>query len=240
MKSPTKVFAAVIGILVGASIANGQSSTDMMNQISNLNTSIQGQIEQIKAARSSTNSQLTLARLRIGQQIMNSEQDLALQMERLQQLKNNLQQQKDHLNQTVSGIQTNLSTTSANSISNIEDQLSQTSDLLNQLRQSYEQFTGEPDPTSLLTLGNTTASGQSSLSSMTPSFGPSSSTSTSSSPDQISTMVNTSTTMNQPAPSLPDLSIQTPTAQPTATTTPSESTTSTAPAISPTPTSGGG
>ncbi|MCL5126652.1 MAG: hypothetical protein M1511_19590 [Deltaproteobacteria bacterium] len=240
MKSPTKVFAAVIGILVGASIANGQSSTDMMNQISNLNTSIQGQIEQIKAARSSTNSQLTLARLRIGQQIMNSEQDLALQMERLQQLKNNLQQQKDHLNQTVSGIQTNLSTTSANSISNIEDQLSQTSDLLNQLRQSYEQFTGEPDPTSLLTLGNTTTSGQSSLSSMTPSFGPSSSTSTSSSPDQISTMVNTSTTMNQPAPSLPDLSIQTPTAQPTATTTPSESTTSTVPAISPTPTSGGG
>ncbi|MGC8660113.1 MAG: hypothetical protein ACP5U1_13670, partial [Desulfomonilaceae bacterium] len=186
MKPSTKVLVVVMGILLGTSVANGQNPTDLISQVNNLNNSIQDQIEQIKSARSSTSSQLALARLRIGAQITKSEQDLALQMERLQQLKNNLQQQKDQINQTVSGIQTNLSTTSAASISNIEDQLSQTSNLLKQLRQSYEQFTGEPDPTSLLTLGSPTTSGQSSFASTTPSSAPSSSTTGSSSSSQTS------------------------------------------------------
>jgi hypothetical protein len=220
--------------------------------INNLKTSIEAQIEQIQAARTSSNSQIELARLRIGQQIQKSEEDLSLQMEQLQRLRDQLQQQKDQANKTVNSMQNDLSVISTVSLSSIEDQLSRTSDLLNRMRQTYEQVTGETDPTSSNSLAVNSSSAlsatpQTSMTSSSPSSSTTTTTMTSSCPYSGAPTVETTSSgtpdTTETAPTLPGLSIQPETmpqpetAQPT--TTQSTPTTSATPAVFPTPAPGG-
>ena len=86
MKTFAKAFAVVGAIWLGASMAQAQQTVDALTQIDKLKTTIQTQIERIKNARDLTDAQIDLARLRIGEQIKRSEEDLALQVEQLERL----------------------------------------------------------------------------------------------------------------------------------------------------------
>jgi len=101
MKTFAKAFAVVGAIWLGASMAQAQQTVDALTQIDKLKTTIQTQIERIKNARDLTDAQIDLARLRIGEQIKRSEEDLALQVEQLERLKEQLQEQKTLADQTV-------------------------------------------------------------------------------------------------------------------------------------------
>ncbi len=217
MKPLMKAFTVLLGIWIWTSVAHAQSAPDLLTQINNLKTSIEAQIERIKASRNSTDNQLSLARLRIGEQIRQSEEDLAIQMEQLQRLRDQLQDQKSQADQTVSRMQNDLSTISTTALSNIADQLSQTNDLLNRMRTTYEQVTGETDPTSPLTVAVTNPN----LTTIQPS----------------TSLPNT--TQSDPAPTIaPMITLQPDTSQPD--TTQSDPAPTTTPAVSPTPASGGG
>ena len=255
MKLLAKAFTILLGICLVASTASAQTATGLSTQISNLKASIEAQIEQIKAARSSSDSQIELARLRIGQQIQKSEEDLAIQMEQLQRLRDQLQQQKDQANQTVSSMQNDLSVISTVSLSSIEDQLSRTSDLLNRMRQTYEQVTGETDPTSSSSLAvkssnALSATPQTSMTSSSPATSSTTTTTMTSScpysqpPTVETTSSGTPDGTTEMDPTLPGLSIQPETtiAQPETdqpTTTQSAPSTSATPAVFPTPAPGG-
>ena len=92
-----------------------------------------------------TDAQIDLARLRIGEQIKRSEEDLALQVEQLERLKEQLQEQKTLADQTVTRMKTDLLTISTTALGNIDDQLNQTANLLERMRKIREEITGQKD-----------------------------------------------------------------------------------------------
>ncbi|MEI6133997.1 MAG: hypothetical protein WCP72_03410 [Desulfomonile sp.] len=145
MKTFAKAFAVVGAIWLGASMAQAQQTVDALTQIDKLKTTIQTQIERIKNARDLTDAQIDLARLRIGEQIKRSEEDLALQVEQLERLKEQLQEQKTLADQTVTRMKTDLLTISTTALGNIDDQLNQTANLLERMRKIREEITGQKD-----------------------------------------------------------------------------------------------
>jgi hypothetical protein len=145
MKTFAKAFALVGAIWLGASMAQAQQTVDALTQIDKLKTTIQTQIERIKNARDLTDAQLDLARLRIGEQIKRSEEDLALQVEQLERLKEQLQEQKTLADQTVTRMKTDVLTISTTALGNIDDQLNQTANLLDRMRKIREEITGQRD-----------------------------------------------------------------------------------------------
>lgn len=155
MKTLIKAFAALLGIWLGSSIGYAQQASDVLARIQSLKTEIQKQIEKIKTSRDSTDSQLTLARLRIGEQIRRSEEDLAVQLEGLQRLRDQIKEQTGQAEQTVTRMKTDLSTLSTSALSDIETQLSQTIDLLNRMKRIREEVTGETDAGSPVVIART-------------------------------------------------------------------------------------
>jgi chromosome segregation ATPase len=145
MKTFAKAFAVVGAIWLGVSMAQAQQTVDTLTQIDKLKTTIQTQIERIKNARDLTDAQLDLARLRIGEQIKRSEEDLALQVEQLERLKEQLQEQKTLADQTVTRMKTDVLTISTTALGNIDDQLNQTANLLDRMRKIREEITGQRD-----------------------------------------------------------------------------------------------
>ncbi len=145
MKTFAKAFAVVGAIWLGASMAQAQQTLDALTQIDKLKTTIQTQIERIKNARDLTDAQLDLARLRIGEQIKRSEEDLALQVEQLERLREQLQEQKTLADQTVTRMKTDVLTISTTVLGNIDDQLNQTANLLDRMRKIREEITGQRD-----------------------------------------------------------------------------------------------
>ncbi|MFH0959227.1 MAG: hypothetical protein V1897_11040 [Pseudomonadota bacterium] len=143
MKTFVKAFAVVATIWIGVSMAEAQQTLDALTQIDKLKTTIETQIERIKSARDLTDNQLSLARLRIGEQIERSEQDLALQMEQLERLKEQLQEQKTLADQAATRIKTDVLTISTTALGNIDDQLNQTANLLDRMKKIREEITGQ-------------------------------------------------------------------------------------------------
>lgn len=145
MKTLIKAFAVLLGIWLGSPMGYAQQASDVLARIQSLKTEIQKQIERIKTSRDSTDSQLTLARLRIGEQIRRSEEDLTVQLEGLQRLRDQIKEQTGQAEQTVTRMKTDLSTLSTTALSDIETQLSQTIDLLDRMKRIREEVTGETD-----------------------------------------------------------------------------------------------
>jgi hypothetical protein len=114
-----------------------------------LKTAIDTQIERIKTTRDSTDGQISLARLRVGEQIRKSQEDLAVQMELLQRLREQLEEQKAQTEQSVARMNNDLSTLSTTAFSAIEEQISKTNDLIGRMEKIRQEVSGESSTTSL-------------------------------------------------------------------------------------------
>jgi chromosome segregation ATPase len=169
MKTFIKAFVVLGAIWLGAFTAQAQQTLDALTQIDKLKTNIEVQIERIKSARDLTDSQLSLARLRIGEQIERSEQDLALQMEKLERLKEQLQEQQLLADKAVNAMKTDVLTISTTALGNIDEQLKQTINLLEQMKKIREEITGQKN---LLESLDTTVA-EPSVASLQPSVSPS-------------------------------------------------------------------
>lgn len=143
MKTIAKAFAVLVTVWLSVSNAQAQQSLDALTQIDKLKTNIEKQIERIKATRDLTDSQLSLARLRIGEQIRRSEEDLALQVEQLQRLREQLQEQRAVADQTVTRMKNDVQKITTAALENVEDQLNQTANLVERMKRIREEMTGE-------------------------------------------------------------------------------------------------
>jgi DNA repair exonuclease SbcCD ATPase subunit len=143
MKTFAIAFAVLVTVWFSVSNSEAQQSLDALTQIDKLKTNIEKQIERIKATRDLTDSQLSLARLRIGEQIRRSEEDLALQVEQLQRLREQLQEQRTVADQTVTRMKNDVLNISTSALENVEDQLKQTANLLERMKRIREEMTGE-------------------------------------------------------------------------------------------------
>jgi hypothetical protein len=149
MKIPYQAFAVLLGLWMGASMAHSQTTSDALTRINSLKTAIDTQIERIKTTRDSTDGQISLARLRVGEQIRKSQEDLAVQMELLQRLREQLEEQKAQTEQSVARMNNDLSTLSTTAFSAIEEQISKTNDLIGRMEKIRQEVSGESSTTSL-------------------------------------------------------------------------------------------
>ncbi len=149
MKIPYQAFAVLLALWMGASMAHAQTTSDALTRINSLKTAIDTQIERIKTTRDSTDGQISLARLRVGEQIRKSQEDLAVQMELLQRLREQLEEQKAQAEQSVARMNSDLSTLSTTAFSAIEEQISKTNDLIGRMEKIRQDVSGESSPTSL-------------------------------------------------------------------------------------------
>jgi guanyl-specific ribonuclease Sa len=169
MKTFIKAFVVLGAIWLGAFTAQAQQTLDALTQIDKLKTTIEVQIERIKSTRDLTDSKLSLARLRIGEQIERSEQDLGLQMEQLERLKEQLQEQQMLADKAVNVMKTDVLSISTTALGNIDEQLKQTINLLEQMKKIREEITGQKN---LLESLDTTVAAPS-VASLQPSVSPS-------------------------------------------------------------------
>jgi len=149
MKIPYQAFAVLLALWMSASMAHPQTSSDALTRINSLKTAIDTQIERIKTTRDSTDDQISLARLRVGEQIRKSQEDLAVQMEVLQRLREQLEEQKSQAEQSVARMNNDLSTLSTTAFSAIEEQISKTNDLIGRMEKIRQEVSGESSTTSL-------------------------------------------------------------------------------------------
>jgi len=149
MKIPYQAFAVLLGLWMGASMAHSQTTSDALTRINSLKTAIDTQIERIKTTRDSSDGQISLARLRVGEQIRKSQEDLSVQMELLQRLREQLEEQKAQAEQSVARMNNDLSTLSTTAFSAIEEQISKTNDLIGRMEKIRQEVSGESSTTSL-------------------------------------------------------------------------------------------
>jgi len=128
------------GTAAQSSIAVGMDST-----ISQMKQDLQTQIERIRKARETASAQMTLARLRIAEQLRRSEEDLARQIESLERFREQMAEQKGETDQAMALMQRDWKQFVHQAFSDLEFQLKETNNLIEQMETIRDKFDVEPE-----------------------------------------------------------------------------------------------
>lgn len=140
MKACVKIAPLVIALALLSpflSTAADLSSLDTTIQI--LQEQIARQIERIQAARQKADNQMTVARFRVQQQLERAQQDLAVQVERLQQYRTLLQDKTRETEETIAFWQNQGSGLIGKTLGDVAEQINETSRLMQKLDQLKSQ-----------------------------------------------------------------------------------------------------
>lgn len=124
----------------------------MDSKISQMKDDLQVQVERIRRARDTADSQMTLARLRVAEQLRRSEEDLSRQIESLERYREQLADQRGENGQAVSEMHQDWNQFIDNAASNLHLQLQETNGLIAQMQSLRDKFDVDP---SALTQPNT-------------------------------------------------------------------------------------
>jgi hypothetical protein len=91
---------------------------------------IEAQIEKIKEAREKADSEMALAKMRIGEQLRKSQEDLSRQLEILERFREQLADQKSETAAALSDMQTNWASMIDKAFSDVDSQIEATNSLL--------------------------------------------------------------------------------------------------------------
>ena len=111
-----------------------QTSTSYDLGLSSIKEKISTQLEKIKATREYTDNQITLAKSRVQDEVLRSQEQLALQLESLDLLKQDLQAQSLTAENSIQKMTTDLSSFSVGALKEIEDQIALTKTMLERLQ----------------------------------------------------------------------------------------------------------
>ncbi|HMK36019.1 MAG TPA: hypothetical protein VK463_13180 [Desulfomonilaceae bacterium] len=106
--------------------ANAADVTSFDAKIQQIRESIEAQVERIKRARENTDAQMSLARIRLADQLSRSQEDLHVQTATLERLREQLTDQVSQANGAMTTYQSSWKDTAAKALADIEAQLSQT------------------------------------------------------------------------------------------------------------------
>jgi len=128
------VLACLVPIFSLYSICSalGQSS-DIEIKIHQAQQRIDAQMEKIKLAREQADTEMTLAKMRIGEQLRRSQEDLARQMETLERLKEKLAEQKVGTESAIQAIRSNWSGMNK-AFTDVESGIQNTNSLLSKMQ----------------------------------------------------------------------------------------------------------
>ena len=104
MKTTLLISMILAMIATADTAAQAAATIGVGSTISQMKQDLQTQIERIKkAARDRKHPQMTLARIRIAEQLRRSEEDLTRQIESLERFREQMADQKGHTDQAVAG-----------------------------------------------------------------------------------------------------------------------------------------
>jgi hypothetical protein len=151
----------LIGIILAATATAGVAAQSSVSigidaTISQMKQDLETQIERIRKARDDASSQMTLARLRIAEQLRRSEEDLARQIESLERFREQMADQKDDTDQAVAQMQNDWKQFVQQAFSDLDSQLRDTNNLITQMENLRGRFDVDPEAWSGSSSGQTT------------------------------------------------------------------------------------
>jgi hypothetical protein len=132
--------AATASLAAQSSISIGLDGT-----ISQIKQDLETQIERIQKARDTASSQMTLAKLRIAEQLRRSEEDLTRQIESLERFREQMADQKDDTDQAVAQMQNDWKQFIQQAFSDLDSQLKSTNSLITQMENLRDRFDVDPE-----------------------------------------------------------------------------------------------
>jgi predicted nuclease with TOPRIM domain len=106
---------------------------------------LQIQVERIRRARETASSEMTLARIRIAEQLRRSEEDLSRQIESLERFREQMADQKGETDQAVVRMQKDWKQFIQQAFSDLDSQLRETNSLITQMEALRDRFDVDPD-----------------------------------------------------------------------------------------------
>jgi predicted nuclease with TOPRIM domain len=142
----TLLLSLILAVIATASTAAQASETiGIDSTISQMKQDLQIQVERIRRARETASSQMTLARIRIAEQLRRSEEDLSRQIESLERFREQMADQKGETDQAVVRIQKDWKQFIQQAFSDLDSQLRETNSLITQMETLRDRFDVDAD-----------------------------------------------------------------------------------------------
>jgi hypothetical protein len=140
------LLSLILAVTVTATTAAQASETiGIDSTISQMKQDLQIQVERIRRARETASSQMTLARIRIAEQLRRSEEDLSRQIESLERFREQMADQKGETDQAVVRIQKDWKQFIQQAFSDLDSQLRETNSLITQMETLRDRFDVDAD-----------------------------------------------------------------------------------------------
>ena len=140
------LLSLILAVIATASTAAQASGTiGIDSTISQMRQDLQIQVERIRRARETASSEMTLARIRIAEQLRRSEEDLSRQIESLERFREQMADQKGETDQAVVRMQKDWKQFIQQAFSDLDSQLRETNSLITQMETLRDKFDVDPD-----------------------------------------------------------------------------------------------
>lgn len=137
------LFLAVL--MATATVPDFCGAVDLEAKIAVLREQIARQIELIKEAREKADASMTLAGIRVAEQLAKSEEELAAKVEMLQQMRDRLRDQIDLAREAMSGMTMDWAQMLSQAAAQIDAQIKQTNSVIDRMRQIRQTVDDEPE-----------------------------------------------------------------------------------------------
>jgi hypothetical protein len=126
------VASCIFWMFAGTVVFAQQSGVE--NRIQDTKTQIEPQIEKIREAREKAENEMVLAKIRVGEQLRKSEDELKRQLEVLDRFRDKLADEKNETNQAIVAVQKDWTDLVQKACSDIETQIDTTNSLISDLQ----------------------------------------------------------------------------------------------------------
>ena len=145
MKTILLLSLILAAIATASTAAQASGTTGIDSTISQMKQDLQIQVERIRRARETASSEMTLARIRIAEQLRRSEEDLSRQIESLERFREQMADQKGETDQAVVRMQKDWKQFIQQAFSDLDSQLRETNSLITQMETLRDRFDVDPD-----------------------------------------------------------------------------------------------
>lgn len=163
MKHRIAIGFLLAALMVTLITPNFCGAVDLEAKITVLREQIERQIEIIKEAREKADTSMSLAAIRVAEQLIRSEEELAAQVEMLDRLREQLRDQVDVAQEAMAGMKQDWAQMLSQAAAQIDAQIKQTNSVIDRMRQIRESVGADSETGSWPKSTPATSGGSSSL-----------------------------------------------------------------------------
>lgn len=145
MKHRFAICFFLAALIVPAIIPDFCQAVDLEAKITVLREQVERQIELIKEAREKADASMTVAAIRVAEQLIRSEEELAAQVEMLERLREQLRDQIDVAQEAMAGMKKDWRQMLSQAAAQIEAQIKQTNSAIDRMKHIRESVGDDPE-----------------------------------------------------------------------------------------------